>query len=355
MSVFNNTLSCASWLLQLYRHCGGDKFFDESVIEMRDALNFMEYPDFMLILAAEMKLTGKKGVDISAQYPLYLFDGVNPFEGRELEQTGEFLKWYASLLKAYNPVLIDFCDVFLEADTSQGKVNKVANFLNLRGNAAFELYGDILKKKGLENRTEAVGNILNRLRPYMRLCHIGFMDSRQENPIRMTMGNTKTMDMGNIIKAIEILGGLGLSETAIEKIRKLADIGLADIGLVDLFLDFDVMPDGSIGDTAGLEMSLMSQSPMAQKRIMRGDKYKSMVSWLKEEKMADDRIDCLPEFLWGMVPEDGFQPPYFMYSTISHFKLKWHQGRAMEAKVYLQLSPCPLDSNINQGIDRARA
>lgn len=350
MHVFDNTLSCASWILHLYKHCGGDAFFDESVIEMRDALDLMEHPDFMLLHYAEMKLIGSKGIDISAEYPIYLFDGINPFKGRELEQTGEFLQWYASLLKEYNPPLMDLCYVYLEADTSQGKVDKVANFINLRGAAAFDLYSDVLKKRGQEDRIKAVGSILERVKPYMRLWHMGFMDSREENPLRLTMMNTEIKNIDNVLKTIEILGGLCLSETVIEKIRKLADIGLADF-----FLDFDVMPDGSIGDTVGLELNLMATPPMAQIKVMRGDKYKAFVSWLKEEKMADDRIDRLPAFLWGMVPEDGFQPDYFMYSTISHFKLKWHHGKAMEAKVYLQLSPCPLDININQGINRAKA
>lgn len=120
------------------------------------------------------------------------------------------------------------------------------------------------------------------------------------------------------------------------------------IGVYRFMVDLDVLQDGSLGDMVGLEFTPFKMMPAEQTMLMREPAYKQTVQLLKEWGVADERLDCLPRCIGAGPAPDKFQEPYYMYSRLSHFKLRWQGEKLLPCKVYLQLKCEPILENLNR-------
>lgn len=343
----NAAMACISWLQYLNEKKGLEVILGTDPVPMVEMAKAYDIGG-PLSYFAEASMMGNPGLDLSVQYPAWLFEKDNPLAGsRLLEAEGEFLHQYTLILKEYASELVESCFTHLEADISLGSASRVATFINLPG-ASVQLLPKIMELRGESARTEAIMKLLSSVENTSFLWHVGFMDSREEKPIRLTLFISKSGADGIEILR-ETVKTLGLKSFLRYGMKSLETIN--ELKLFSYILDIDVMPDGTVGDVVGVELLPREEKSFGQQLLMATDEYKAFVAQLKKWKLADSRIDYLQNAVWSQNAPDPYQPLYYMKSYISHFKLRWNKGKAMPIKVYLREEPQEKQRSINQVIE----
>ena len=67
---------------------------------------------------------------------------------------------------------------------------------------------------------------------------------------------------------------------------------------------------------------------------------------MREAELADERIDGL----YNSIFTAAGSADTYIYSRISHFKLRWQKGKALPAKVYVQMRSVQRQSCLNEAL-----
>lgn len=341
---FDNRAACGYWLEKLSRQSGADGLLGEDVSPVVRMAGIYETELSPIDFGAEMQLAGEAGIDLSVQYAVSDFRGRNPLKHSLLQPVGDFLREFTRQLEAKGfPHIIDSTYTYLEADTSKGDIGTTAIFLNLSGAAARELLPFILVEQQQSERLPAVEKVIQQVDREMVPYYFGFMHSREELPLRLSFYLRDEAGIEGMMAALQRLGidpGPAAEQMkAIEELR-----------LFTYMVDVDLMADGTLGDTWGVEMTPRDVLPTQQYRMAASPDFARLCSLLKQWNMADDRIDLLPHCLWNCPYQDEYSGGYVMFSHLSHLKLRWKKGDVYPAKVYLQLREIPKQTTINQSI-----
>ena len=110
-------------------------------------------------------------------------------------------------------------------------------------------------------------------------------------------------------------------------------------------LDVDMLEDGSLGDTVGVELIPQDAIyPATQQQLVQSEDFARLCELLEETSIADQRMEGLVNTIFAA----PISADTYIYSRISHFKLRWQAGEALPAKVYLQMRPVKRQSCINE-------
>ena len=344
--LFDNGAACRYWLDRLAEEEGADRLLGEDVSTVVDMARIYETGLSPLDFGAEIQLAGKSGIDLSVQYALSDFVLSNPLQHPLVASAGDFLQSYTRQLteKGFAHLIADKY-AYLEADTSKGEAGAVAIFLNLSGAAAQEMLPFILQEQQQSERLTAVQDILQSVIAELAPWYFGFMLSREELPLRLSFYVREEAGLSGMLSALRRLGiepGAGAEQlTAVD-----------ELPLFTYMLDVDVRPDGSLGDTWGVELVPRAVLPVQQQRMLRGESFAGFTELLVRWGMADDRSDVLPRCFWSGGYRDASSGVYVMYSYLSHLKLRWHDGTPYPAKVYIQLRNIPKQTTINESLYR---
>ena len=290
----------------------------------------------------EAPLLGRTQVDLSAQYFAEAFAEGNPLQGLPVAQEGDFFHFYAKELATCKRQLLQHCNLYLEADITAERSPQVASFINLSGDFVQELLLSVLGYRGRLEQAHSVQELLAQLKEWCDPWHFGFMDSRKEKPLRLVL--LAKQGLKDISKAIERVQASPIPPEGWELLAK-----IDALGLFSYILDLDVLADGSLGDTIGVELILQKAVfPASQQELVRGAQFASFCKLLQEAGMADQRMKALPKTIMAAPMPTGAD--IYIYSRISHFKLRWQQGRALPAKVYAQLRPVQRQSCLNEAL-----
>lgn len=344
--IFDNEAACRFWLDALAAADGADLLLGDDyarVVEMAriyaegDACPALDY-------GAEMQLAGESGIDLSVQYALSDFVRANPLAHPLVRPAGDFLLRYTDELAAKDfPHLVDSTYAYLEADTSRGEADAVAMFLNLSGTASQEMLPFILREQGQPERLAAVSAALQEGQAELAPWYFGFMHSRKELPLRLAFYVRESAGVAGMLAALKRFGP--------EPGEAAAQLQALDaLGLFTYMLDIDILPDGSVGDTWGVELVPRALLPQQQKRMLGGEAFAQLAALLRQWGMADERVELLPRCFWSTDYTDRCSGRYVMYSYLSHLKLRWKKEKAYPAKVYIQLREIPRQKSINESL-----
>ena len=152
----------------------------------------------------------------------------------------------------------------------------------------------------------------------------------------------------NLQKALASIGTSKLPQEGWELLAK-----IDELQIFDYILDLDVLADGSLGDTIGVELILKKAVfPASQRELVQGPQFARLCELLQGAKLADQRVEALPNSIIAAPMPTGAD--VYIYSRISHFKLRWQQGKALPAKVYVQLRPVRRQSCLNEALTAGR-
>ena len=291
-------------------------------------------------LYAEVPLRGKTQIDLSAQYTARDFLKENPLTDRGVASEGDFFHYYAAQLAQRKPSLLDTCSLYLEADILEKEERQVASFINISGDFVQALLNPLLKYRGRTQQIAPVRQLLQRMLPDAVLWHMGFMESRQERPLRLVL--IVPQGLARIQQLLQRIGIEPLPEDGWQLLQH-----MDALGMFQYMLDIDVLSDGSAGPMVGIELLPREAIwPAWQIQQMKTEAYTSFGSLLQEAAVADARIHGLPEAVFTA----GIASDVYMYSRISHFKLRWHGGHILPAKVYVQLRSVKRQSCLNEAL-----
>ena len=292
----------------------------------------------------EAPLMGQTQVDLSAQYFAEAFAKHNPLQGLEVEQEGDFFHFYAQELAQLKPELLRHCNLYLEADIASEGEPKVASFINLSGDFVQELLPSVLAYRGRLGQLQPVHVLLEKIKEWCEPWHFGFMESREIRPLRLVLILKRGLQ--DLAKVLECIDASPIPREGRELLEK-----IDALGIFKFMLDVDVLADGSLGETVGVELIPQEAIfPATQQQLVATPAFARLRELLEEACIADQRMEGLVNTIFAA----PISADTYIYSRISHFKLRWQAGEALPAKVYLQMRPVKRQSCINEALGYAK-
>lgn len=246
----------------------------------------------------------------------------------------EMLDWYSTL-----PVDRGYAMGF-EVDTGTGQTDKAGIYFQPRSST--ELIKPFLKTVGEESRASSYLAVSEHLPSHMPSAYIGLFPGREESPMRIggyTSPDTSIMlaeSPGVLRDAFEAIGFTAWDDEMLAICRDLYSVA------EDTDYQFDIYPDGSLGDTFGLDMSLRHIHPNEAVRWIEQGNGKEIFIKLKNYGLIDDRYKKIPgaSFAKGIpvTKEDGHAALLGLSCRFSYVKVKFKAGKPMPAKLYLRLN-----------------
>lgn len=292
----------------------------------------------------EAPLMGQTQVDLSAQYFAEAFAKRNPLQGLEVEQEGDFFHFYAQELAQLKPELLRHCNLYLEADIASEGEPKVASFINLSGDFVQELLPSVLAYRGRLGQLQPVHVLLEKIKEWCEPWHFGFMESREIRPLRLVLILKRGLQ--DLAKVLECIDASPIPREGRELLEK-----IDALGIFKFMLDVDVLADGSLGETVGVELIPQEAIfPATQQQLVATPAFARLRELLEEACIADQRMEGLVNTIFAA----PISADTYIYARISHFKLRWQAGEALPAKVYLQMRPVKRQSCINEALGYAK-
>ena len=292
----------------------------------------------------ETPLCGQPQVDLSAQYFAEAFAKGNPLQRLDVEQEGAFFHFYAQELAQLKPELLRHCNLYLEADITDEGEPKVASFINLSGDFVEELLPSVLAYRGRLKQLQPVRALLEKVKEWCEPWHFGFMESREIRPLRWVLILKRGLQ--DLAKVLECIDASPIPREGRELLEK-----IDALGIFKFMLDVDVLADGSLGETVGVELIPQEAIfPATQQQLVATPAFARLRELLEEACIADKRM----EGLVNTIIAAPISADTYIYSRISHFKLRWQAGEALPAKVYLQMRPVKRQSCINEALGYAK-
>ena len=294
----------------------------------------------------EAPLCSQPQVDLSAQYFAEAFAKGNPLRRLDVEQEGAFFHFYAQELAQLKPELLRHCNLYLEADITDEGEPKVASFINLSGDFVEELLSSVLAYRGRLKQLQPVRALLEKVKEWCEPWHFGFMESRDIRPLRLVL--ILKQGLQDLAKVLECIDAPPIPKEGRELLER-----IDALGIFKFMLDLDVLEDGSLGDTIGVELIFMDAIyPAIQQALVKSEGFARLCKLLQGARVADQRMEGLVNTIIA-APVDTRADTY-IYSRISHFKLRWQAGEALPAKVYLQMRPVQRQSCLNEALGYAK-
>lgn len=292
----------------------------------------------------EAPLLGQPQVDLSAQYFAEAFAEGNPLQRLDVEQEGDFFHFYAQELAQLKPELLRHCNLYLEADITDEGEPKVASFINLSGDFVEELLSSVLAYRGRLKQLQPVHALLEKVKEWCEPWHFGFMESRDIRPLRLVLILKRGLQ--DLAKVLECIDAPPIPKEGRELLEK-----IDALGIFKFMLDVDVLADGGLGETIGVELIPQEAIfPATQQQLVATPAFARLRELLEETRIADQRM----EGLVNAIIAAPISADTYIYSRISHFKLRWQAGEALPAKVYLQMRPVKRQSCINEALGYAK-
>ena len=292
----------------------------------------------------EAPLLGKTQVDLSVQYFAEAFAEGNPLQGLPVAQEGDFFHFYAKELATCKRQLLQHCNLYLEADITAEGSPQVASFINLSGDFVQELLPSVLAYRGRLGQLQPVRALLEKVKEWCEPWHFGFMESRDIRPLRLVLILKKgPQDLPKVLECIDAPPIPGEGRELLENIDAL--------GIFKFMLDLDVLEEGSLGEIVGVELIPQEAIfPATQQQLVATPAFARLRELLEEARISDQRMEGLVNTIFAA----PISADTYIYSRISHFKLRWQAGEALPAKVYLQMRPVKRQSCINEALGYAK-
>ena len=292
----------------------------------------------------EAPLCGQPQVDLSAQYFAEAFAKGNPLQRLDVEQEGAFFHFYAQELAQLKPELLRHCNLYLEADITDEGEPKVASFINLSGDFVEELLSSVLAYRGRLKQLQPVRALLEKVKEWCEPWHFGFMESRDIRPLRLVL--ILKQGLQDLAKVLECIDASPIPKEGRELLEN-----IDALGIFKFMLDLDVLEEGSLGETIGVELIPQEAIfPVTQQQLVATPAFARLRELLEEACIADKRM----EGLVNTIISAPISADTYIYSRISHFKLRWQAGEALPAKVYLQMRPVQRQSCLNEALGYAK-
>jgi len=276
----------------------------------------------------EFPLLGITHCDISFCYNQKIMDGnrfVNP-EGKRIEP---LLRHLISLC----PYLDIWTNVKVPRTKDQLKIPSV--FLNVTNNMPVIM--ERTWARGAEpTQWKKLQDIWSNLVPGWEMHYIGLMPGRINNPLRLIFkrrGNSGQTESASLDEVRELLANVGFRYLEMDTKVKLKQ--LEQLGFKEWEISFDLYPDNSFGELLEVEISMVEDG-VNPVQLATSAKLQNLQINLQRWGLADERIEYLQNLI-GCKDLQFYDEAIsaFVYTFLSHIKLRWNGITPLPAKAYL--------------------
>ena len=225
----------------------------------------------------------------------------------------------------------------LELDTSVGEIERAGVYLQQRRHT--ELVAPFLASVGEADRAAAYLCVLERTPDGWPPSYVGLFPGREGTPMRIGgyMGRpeaTRCAESPELLgKRFRQIGFEAFDQPMLERCAEFMRLAPS----VDF--QFDIMPDGSLGDTFGLSLSFNEARPREAKAFMETGNGARLMQTLQGWGLADDRWKLIAGAAFARhVPierDDGTQGRFALCVRFNYAKVKFRACEPQPAKFYL--------------------
>ena len=244
---------------------------------------------------------------------------------------GNLFRWFSGLPEGNG------CSCGIELDTGSGETEHAGAYLQYRTKA--EYAEAFLGAVGESPRTEGFHEAVRRLPEGWPPAYIGLFPGRQGSPVRIG-GYMDRAVQEAIARDPGLLGEqfrrIGFSAFTPDMLKLCAEL-MAMVPGIDF--QFDIFPDGSLGDVFGLSLSFNEVTPKESKKCMEQGFGLSVMRRLQEEGLADGRWEAVARAAFArslpMETPDGKTSLFAAVVRFNYAKVKFRKGEPAPAKFYL--------------------
>ena len=246
-------------------------------------------------------------------------------------------------------------EIMLELDHTRG--NMAALYFDLRNLEAEQLIAKLLSFQAEARRIAAIKTILARAQRYdLETVGYGFVYAMFNAPLRLTFSNplevlllpdrydvyahfVQELEMDKKSKTLQKAyaeGNVQLQQLLDEGPLMQDLLALSEFEFFECLLDIDVLPDGSLGETVGLQLVPVVKSIDKQHELLRSREFANFIFYLQKINVIDERIVCLADCMFYADIPQALGEVEHLFSMVSHFKLRYKGTQRLPARVYLQ-------------------
>ena len=317
-------------LLQAADNGRGEVLFGESLDRAsREVGPFMIGNTFPSVYL-ECPLKGDPYLDVTL-----LYSDLDPnarVEHPAAEGANEMLAWFAGICHEHSHVCCGF-----ELDTEKPELPAAAVHFQPRGH--LELVRPFCEAVGEPERADLYINQAQRMPEDWALAFFGMFRGRPGSPLRICGYLSQdevaacAQDSQHLANAFDEVGFSAYDSAMLDEVREF----LAFVpGTVDF--QFDVFPDGSIGDTFAIDTSFKTDQPEVVQKSFESGLASHIMHLFEDKDMVDSRWKLVPEATFARaIPAergDGSVGRYSFTLMPDWTKARWRAGVLQPAKMY---------------------
>ncbi len=240
--------------------------------------------------------------------------------------------WFASVCKPGGKIS---CGI--ELDTSTGEAERAGVYLQQR--KRHELVAPFLESIGEAERAQAYQDMLSRMPEGWPPSYVGLFPARPGTPMRIGgyMDDSELErcadDPAHLGDCFQKIGFSAFDAPMLERCVEFMRLAPS----VDF--QFDIMPDGSLGDTFGLSLSFNETKPREARACMESGYGAAVMRALQDWELADDRWKTIAGAAFarhvGYERDDGTEGRFALCIRFNYAKVKFRACEPQPAKFYL--------------------
>ena len=227
----------------------------------------------------------------------------------------------------------------IELDCGSGETERAGVYLQQRTRT--ELVAPFLDSVGESARTASYEAISTRMPDGWPPSYIGLFPGRPGTPLRIggyldqDMRKACAEDPSELARSFQAIGFSAYDEAMLERCA----LFMAQAPSVDF--QFDIMSDGSLGNTFGLSLSFNETNPSQAHDCMESGYGADIMRTLEKWGLADDRWKLIADAAFArhveLETEDGDTCRFALCILFNYAKVKFTSAVAQPAKFYLRL------------------
>lgn len=308
----------------------GDVLFGDCVDRARSAMRPFLVGEKFPSVYLEFPLSGDPFLDVTV-----LYDKLAPetrIESPAAEGSEALLDWFARECSDNGKVSCGF-----ELDTSKVEIPRAAVHFQPREHV--ELVEAFCNSIGEPNRAQLYLEQANRMPDGWSLSFFGLFRGRPDYPLRVcgylsaAAIDACRNDPDYLPSAFQTIGFEAYDADLLARVRELMGIGPQTFDF-----QFDVLPDGTLGETFALDFQYNVEQPKAVRETFSGGSGSRSMQLLESWGIADDRWKLIPDAAFARsIPverEDGSLGRFSFTLMPGWAKARWRNGVLQPAKFY---------------------
>lgn len=245
------------------------------------------------------------------------------------------LNWFAGICRQYESL---GCGI--ELDLSVGETERAGVYLQQRDR--HELVEPFLASVGEMERAKDYLDVLGRMPKGWPPAYVGLFPGRCETPLRIGgyMSHDELTHCGNnpsyLGECFRQVGFSAFDDAMLERCSEFMWLAPS----VDF--QFDILPNGQLGDTFGLSLSFNETKPREAKECMESGYGARLMQTLQNWSLADDRWKLIAGAAFarhvGYERDDGTEGRFALCIRFNYAKVKFRAAEPQPAKFYLACS-----------------